>query len=100
MPGMTKVGAFLTLLIFQFIPRLLYAGGEGLEVPEALERKVSLENLTGVQLFFARTYNENLFLYATYCTVLMAAVGMLIALGTDVILKAVGLDIGRIEHKE
>jgi hypothetical protein len=97
---MRKVGFFLTMMIFQFIPRLLHAGGEGLEVPEALERKVSLENLSGVQLFFARTYNENLLLYASYCTVLMAAVGMLIALGTDVILKAVGLETGKIEHKE
>jgi hypothetical protein len=86
-------------LIFQMFAKLGLAS-EGLDVPEALEKKVPLENLSGVSLFFAKTYNENLWLYAIYCTVLMAAVGMVIALGTDVILKSIGMDVHKIEHKE
>lgn len=100
MPRLRCLSMFFTVLIFQSIPRLLFASGEGLDVPEALERKVPLENLSGIQLFFATTYNENLWLYAIYCTTLMAVVGMVIAFGTDIILKAVGLEIGKIEHKE
>ncbi|MBI5115408.1 hypothetical protein HZA56_02945 [Candidatus Poribacteria bacterium] len=90
---------FVWALIFQLFAKLV-AASEGLDVPEALEKKVPLENLSGISLFFAKTYNENLWLYAIYCTVLMATVGMVIALGTDVILKAIGMDVHKIEHKE
>lgn len=100
MQKLKYLGISFTALALQFLPRLALASGEGLEVPEALEKKVPLENLSGLQLFFARTYNENLWLYAIYCTTLMAVVGMVIALGTDVILKAVGLGVEKIEHRE
>ncbi|RJP73476.1 MAG: hypothetical protein C4524_14465 [Candidatus Zixiibacteriota bacterium] len=76
------------------------AGGEGLDIPEALENTVNLEGLSGISLFFAKTYNENMLLYAVICTVLMAALGMAIALVTDVILKMMGMEVGKIEHKE
>lgn len=92
--------AVLLALVFQAIPWLVYAGGEGLDVPESLDNKVSLEGLAGIRLFFAKTYNENLWLYALYCTVLMAVVGVVIAFGTDLILKAMGLEVEKIEHKE
>ncbi|RJP67049.1 MAG: hypothetical protein C4532_15160 [Candidatus Abyssobacteria bacterium SURF_17] len=87
-------------LLMQLVPRLVLAGGEGLDTPEALERKVPLEGLSGINLFFARAYNENLWLYAIYCTVLMAVVGVVIAFGTDIILKAMGMEVEKIEHKE
>ena len=85
--------------ILPLIPRLCLAS-EGLETPEALDRKVSLEGLSGISLFFARTYNENLFLYAIYCTVLMALVGITIAYLTDIVLKSLGMEVHKIEHKE
>ncbi len=87
-------------LALQIISLRAWAGGEGLEMPEALERKVPLEGLTGISLFFAQTYNDNLILYALLCTILMAAVGMAIAYVTDWILKLIGLEVGKIEHKE
>ena len=89
-----------TALILQILPWVALAGGEGLDVPEALEKKVPLESLSGISLFFAKLYNENLWLYAVVCTALMAALGMAIALGTDVLLKAMGMDTQKIEHKE
>jgi len=85
--------------ILPLIPRFCQAG-EGLDVPEAFDRKVSLEGLSGINLFFARAYNENLFLYAVYCTVLMAVVGIVIAYVTDLILKSLGMEVHKIEHKE
>lgn len=90
----------LMALAFQAIPWLVFAAGEGLDVPEPLDKKVPLDGLAGMQLFFARTYNENLWLYALYCTVLMGAVGIAIAFATDIILKAMGMEVEKIEHKE
>ena len=81
------------------LPTLLWAG-EGLDVPEAMEKQVPLTGLSGMNLFFAKAYNENLWMYAIYCTVLMGVVGMAIALVTDVILKSIGMEVHKIEHKE
>jgi ABC-type phosphate/phosphonate transport system permease subunit len=89
----------LPLLIMQTLPIRAWAS-EGLDVPEPLNRKVALEGLSGISLFFAKTYNDNLLLYALLCTLLMAAVGMAIALVTDVALKSLGMEVGKIEHKE
>lgn len=89
----------LIALIFQLIPALVLAAGTS-EKAELLERKVPLEDLSGISLFFAKTYNENLWLYAIYCTVLMAVVGVVIAFMTDIILKAMGMEVDKIEHME
>jgi len=92
---------FLIIFFLQIIPGIVLASsGEGLDIPEALDKKVPLEGLSGAQLFFSKIYNENLWLYAGLCVVLMAAVGGLIAVSTDVILKALGLEVEKIEHKE
>lgn len=91
--------ALLIVLAFQVLPGLALAGGAA-EKAELLDRKVPLEELSGISLFFARTYNENLWLYAVYCTVLMAVVGIVIAFLTDLILKAMGMEVEKIEHHE
>ncbi|MFZ5450972.1 MAG: hypothetical protein ACOZF2_03725 [Thermodesulfobacteriota bacterium] len=67
---------------------------------EKLERKVDLANLGGLNYFFAKWYNENLWIYATIATVLMGLVGLIIAASTDVILKMIGMDVSKIEHHE
>jgi hypothetical protein len=87
------------MLIIQLPPALVLAAGTA-EKAELLDRKVPLEELSGISLFFARAYNENLWLYAIYCTVLMAVVGIVIALVTDLILKAMGMEVDKIEHHE
>lgn len=96
---MRKFRNSLAAAVVLAVPALL-AASEGLEVPEALEKTVSLEGLTGVSFFFAQAYNENTWLYALYCTLTMAGVGMLIALLTDVILKVIGMEVHKIEHRE
>lgn len=82
------------------VPGIALASGEGLDVPEALDHKVALEGLSGIRLFFSELYNNNLWLYAILCTVLMAAVGMAIAYVTDLLLKAMGMEVAKIEHRE
>ena len=88
-----------TSLILEFAPLRAWAS-EGLDMPEALEHKVPLEGLGGLHLMFSRLYNENLWLYAVVCTVLMAAVGMAFAMVTDLILKSMGMEVSKIEHRE
>ncbi|MFH0809940.1 MAG: hypothetical protein V2A77_05665 [Pseudomonadota bacterium] len=97
---MKKLVGLMVSFYLLALPQLLWAGGEGLELPEAMDKKIPLEGLSGIALFFAKSYNENLWTYALYCTALMGIVGIVIALGTDVILKAIGMEIHKIEHKE
>jgi len=70
------------------------------EKAEALEKKVDLTKVSGINYFFASWYNDNMWLYAIIVTVLMGVMGMLIALGTDIILKMVGMEVHKIEHHE
>ena len=97
---MRKVWTFIISWAL-LVPRLVLAGGgEGLDIPEGLDKKVPLEGLGTVARFIARTYNDNLVLYALYCTVAMAVIGVAIAFVTDFILAAVGMEVHKIEHKE
>jgi hypothetical protein len=79
---------------------LLWAAGEGLEIPEELGKKVDLTNLGGFNYFFAHWYNDNLWVYAILVTLLMGVVGLIIALGTDRLLKMIGMEVSKIEHHE
>ena len=70
------------------------------EKAEALEKKVDVTKLTGINYFFASWYNDNMWLYAIIVTVLMGVIGLLIALVTDIILKMIGMEVHKIEHHE
>ena len=70
------------------------------EKAEALEKKMDVTKLSGINYFFASWYNDNMWLYAIIVTVLMGVVGMLIALVTDIILKMIGMEVHKIEHHE
>jgi hypothetical protein len=70
------------------------------EKAEALEKKIDVAKLTGLNYFFASWYNDNMWLYAIIVTVLMGVIGLLIALVTDIILKMIGMEVHKIEHHE
>jgi hypothetical protein len=70
------------------------------EKAEALQKKVDVTKLSGINYFFGSWYNDNMWLYAIIVTVLMGVLGMLIALVTDVILKMIGMEVSKIEHHE
>jgi hypothetical protein len=93
----------LRIIIFNLLllglPVLAWAGGGG-EKATMLERKVDLTNLSGINYLFASWYNDNIWLYAIIVTVLMGVVGLGIALGTDIILKMIGMEVSKIEHHE
>jgi hypothetical protein len=86
-------------LLLLGLPIWAWAGGGG-EKASKLEHKVDLANLSGINLMFAKWYNESIWLYALVATVLMGVIGLAIALVTDVILKLVGLEVSKIEHHE
>jgi hypothetical protein len=70
------------------------------EKAEALDKKIDLAKLTGLNYFFASWYNDNMWLYAIMVTVIMGVVGLIIALVTDVILKMIGMEVHKMEHHE
>jgi ABC-type phosphate/phosphonate transport system permease subunit len=101
--AMRKLSPSLAVVVLVLVllssPLLVWAD-EGLAAPEALQKNVSLEGLTGISLFFARAYQTNDWLYALYCTLTMAVLGTGIAFVTDFLLAAVGLEVQKIEHRE
>ncbi len=72
--------------------------GEKQEAPLTL--KADTKNLSGINLFIARLYNEDRVLYATMVTLVMAVLGTSLAFVTDLVLKALGLEVSRISHRE
>ena len=66
----------------------------------ALTMKADTNHLSGINLFIARLYNEDRVLYATMVTLVMAVLGTSLAFVTDLVLKALGLEVSRISHRE
>ncbi len=65
-----------------------------------LSAKVQTEHLSGINLWIVNTYNEDRTLYALIVTLVMAALGTTLAFLTDLVLKALGLEVSRISHRE
>lgn len=94
---MNRFSALILNFLLLGAPTLVWAAAEK---AETLEKKVNLANLSGINLFFAQWYNENMWVYALIVTALMGAVGGIIAFVTDIFLKMVGLDVSKMEHHE
>ena len=92
---------YLVLILNFFllaVPSTLVWGAA--EKAEALDKKIDLAKLTGLNYFFASWYNDNMWLYSIMVTALMGVIGLLIALVTDIILKMIGMEVHKIEHHE
>ena len=96
---MKRLGVIIFNFLLLMVPSaLVWAAAEK---AEALEKKIgNLDQLSGLNRLFATWYNENMWLYALIVTVIMGALGMLIALVTDIILKMIGMEVHKIEHHE
>lgn len=94
----------LRILLFNFVllalPVLALAADPGEKAPDMAIRQVRVEGLGAINAFFAHWYNTNKLVFAIIVTVIMGMVGGIIAVVTDVFLKAVGLDVSKIEHHE
>ncbi len=66
----------------------------------ALSMTIDTKKLSGINLVIARMYNEDRVLYAAMVTIVMAVLGTVLAFLTDLVLKALGLEVSRISHRE
>ncbi len=95
----------IALLLFCFVfgcaYNISYAGVEGSGKQEtALNKKIDTKDLSGVNLWIAEMYNNDRVLYAVVVTFVMAALGSIMAFGTDLILKYFGMSVSKISHNE
>lgn len=93
------IGLILFCILFTSFP-----GGSPARAAEkesaALSQKVEVSRLSGVNLWVAELYNGDRILYAIVVTIVMAALGTSLAFLTDLVLKALGLEVSRISHRE
>lgn len=57
-------------------------------------------HLSGFEKWVTRIYNGHRVLYAVIVTLVMAAMGITLAFLADIVLKALGLEVSRISHRE
>ncbi len=61
---------------------------------------IETTHLSGVDLWIAVMYNGNRVLYAVVVTLVMAVLGTTLAFFTDLVLKALGMEVSRLSHRE
>ena len=96
---MKRIWVFIVNFCLLIFPSLVW-GAVGEKVPDFATHKVSLQGLGGLNLFFAHWYNDSKMIFALIVTLVMGLVGVAIAAVTDVILKAVGMEVTKMEHHE
>jgi hypothetical protein len=87
------LGALLSL-----IPTLALAAGDK---AEALIVVADTRVLTGIHLYFADLYNENMWLFAVWSVVLTTFLGVVLGAIMDIVMKATGIDLTKrsiVEH--
>lgn len=97
---MRKLNVLMLNFLLLALPALAWAAAPGEKAPDMAARQVKVEGLSFLNAFFAGWYNDNKIVFAIIVTVLMGAVGGIIAFVTDIILKVVGMDVSKIEHHE
>lgn len=96
---MKRVWGIILNILLLAVPALVWAAG-GEKVPDMATRQVKTVGLSAINLFFAGWYNDNKWVFAIIVTVLMGVVGGIIAFVTDILLKAIGMDVSKIDHHE
>ena len=94
----------ITLITFCFLFTVFYsnsyAGEIGGKQEAAISKKIDTKDLSGINLWIAEMYNNDRILYAVVVTLVMAALGSIMAFGTDLILKYFGMNVSKISHSE
>ncbi len=101
---MSKKKIFV-LLLFCFILACAYSNtyaseGAGGKQEVAINKTIDTKDLSGVNLWIAKLYNEDRIMYAVVVTLVMATLGSVMAFGTDLILKRFGMTVSKISHNE
>ena len=90
----------LANIIVIFLSLNSYAGEIGGKQEAAISKKIDTKDLSGINLWIAEMYNNDRILYAVVVTMVMAALGSIMAFGTDLILKYFGMNVSKISHSE
>ena len=97
---MKRLWVILSNLCLLGLPSLVWAADPGEKVADMGTRQVATAGLSAINLFFAGWYNDNKWVFAIIVTVIMGLMGGIIAFVTDIFLKAVGLDVSKMDHHE
>ena len=91
-----RVFPFLTM-VFLLIPEPVWAAGKKAKL---LVHVADTRALSGVLLYFANMYNENLLMFGIWTVVVITALGSGLGFGMDVIMSRTGLDLTSRELRE
>jgi len=86
----------IVLCFFIYMPAIANEEGK----VEALHKTIDVSKLSGINLFFANLYNDNLWLYAVVSILSMALLGIVLASVADFFFSKLGLSVGKMDHKE
>jgi hypothetical protein len=99
-----SIKKFITLILFCFLFACFYsnsyASESGGKQEAAISKKIDTKDLSGINLWIAEMYNNDRILYAVIVTLVMAALGSIMAFGTDLVLKYFGMNVSKISHNE
>ena len=94
----------IILILFCFLFTCFYSNSYASEIggkqEAAISKKIDTKDLSGINLWIADLYNNDRVLYAVVVTLVMAALGSIMAFGTDLILKQFGMNVSKISHSE
>jgi hypothetical protein len=91
-----RLFAFMTLVCLM-IPVAVWAGGGK---AEALIHVADTRMLSGVYLYFANLYNENLIMFGVWTVVVITALGSGLGFFMDMLMSHTGLDLTSREIRE
>lgn len=88
----------ISLLFLILLPVFSVNAGHGDSVREI--GKISTNGLIGFNLWFVNLYNDHRFLFAMCTLFVMGIIGIIIAYITEYLLKLIGMEATKMEHKE
>lgn len=91
-----RLFAFMTMVCLM-VPAVVWAGGGK---AEALIHVADTRMLSGISLYFANLYNENLLIFGVWTVVVITGLGSILGFGADLIMKHTGLDLESREIRE
>lgn len=91
---------FCLLTVCAFSNSYAYNGDAVDRGGTAVTHEIHAKHLSGFELWIAQVYHGNRILYAVIVTVVMAGMGVTLAFFADLVLKALGLEVSKISHRE
>lgn len=91
---------FFLIFVYAFSNPYKYRTDTTGKVATEVTREVHKMHLSGFELWVTKIYNDHRALYAVIVTLVMAAMGISLAFLADLVLKALGLEVSRISHRE